>query len=98
MDPFWSGPAHLEFVEGGEGLGQCFACPPEPILAQNNDGRPSWINGGERSSEQQNWHAGRTLETLAHFIPFPVSSMKPRERERERASPPGIHRRYGAAR
>jgi hypothetical protein len=41
MDPFWSGPARLEFVEGGEGLGQYFTCPPRPILAQNNDGRPS---------------------------------------------------------
>jgi hypothetical protein len=83
MDPFWSGPARQEFVEGGEGLGPYFACPPGSISAQNNDGHPSWINGGKRSSEQQNRRIGRTPKTLAHFIPFPNSSTKPRQRERE---------------
>jgi hypothetical protein len=55
----------------GEGLGHLSHCPPGPNPAQGDANRSSQIDGGERSSEQQNRRVAGALNPSGSFLSFP---------------------------
>jgi hypothetical protein len=75
IDRFWSGPARLDFTDGGEGLGQ--------FLVRSDVSHSIQSNGHACTSEHQN-QPGRPSQTLIIiFISHP-----PRERAEHSGAPP----------
>jgi hypothetical protein len=67
-DRFRSGPAHMDLIDQGEGLGYLSLRPPGPNPAQRIVSRPSWIDGHTCLSGQQNLGAIAPQTLSAHLF------------------------------